>query len=98
MGQARSYIWLTLTQLSYFYSSHFPCGMVFLEYPIVIRLFCCSVIEMTLNLCILTSILNCQNQDGGEEEEAVIKQRLQGGVLVHGVWAGEAIRMVVTTE
>lgn len=53
---------------------------------------------MTLNLCILTSILNCQNQDGGEEEEAVTKQRLQGGVLVHGVWAGEAIRMVVTTE
>ena len=64
----------------------------------IIRLFCCCCsVEMTLNLCILTSILNCHNQDVGEEDE-VTKQRLQGGVLVHGVWAGEAIRMVVTTD
>ena len=31
MGQTRSYICLQLIQLSYFYSSYFPCGMVFLE-------------------------------------------------------------------
>jgi hypothetical protein len=32
-----------------------------------------------------------------EEEEEVIKQRPQGGVLADEAWAGEAIRIVVTT-
>lgn len=53
--------------------------------------------EFGLICGLLTSILNCVPQEGEEEEEEVIKQRPQGGVLVHGAWAGEAIRIVVTT-
>ena len=33
----------------------------------------------------------------GEEAEAVTKQMLQGGVLVPVAWAGDSIKMVVTT-
>ena len=46
---------------------------------------------------LLTSILNCLHQEGVEEEEEVIKQRPQGGVLADEAWAGEATRIVVTT-
>lgn len=46
---------------------------------------------------IIISIWFCIEQEGvEEEEEAVIKWMLQGGVLVAGAWGGEVIRMPVT--
>jgi hypothetical protein len=55
-----------------------------------------SVLLSTWTMNWLNFELSHQKEE--EEDEEVIKHRPKGGVLVHGAWAGEAIRIVGSTS